>query len=42
MLAQGMEMPRAVEQALAHAERTIAASFLPGMGRRLPNRVAQS
>jgi len=39
MLAQGLEMPRAVELALAHAEQTLAAGFLAGMGRRIPNRV---
>jgi hydroxymethylpyrimidine/phosphomethylpyrimidine kinase len=39
LLAQGLEMPRAVELALAHAGTALAASFLPGMGRRIPNRV---
>jgi hydroxymethylpyrimidine/phosphomethylpyrimidine kinase len=38
LLAQGVPMPQAVEQAQAHAEAGIAASFLPGMGRRIANR----
>ena len=38
MLAQGLEMPQAVEQALQHADQVLAASFLPGMGRRVPRR----
>jgi hydroxymethylpyrimidine/phosphomethylpyrimidine kinase len=37
-LAQGMAVPQAVEQAQAHADARIAASFLPGMGRRVVNR----
>jgi len=39
LLAQGLAMPRAVELALAHAEQSLAAGFLPGMGRRIPNRL---
>lgn len=39
LLAHGIEMPQAVEQALAHADAAIAASFLPGMGRRIANRI---
>ncbi|SAI72706.1 phosphomethylpyrimidine kinase [Bordetella ansorpii] len=38
-LAQGLPMMRAVELALVHAEQTLGASFLPGMGRRIPNRL---
>lgn len=38
LLAQGLEMPQAVEQALLHADQVLAASFLPGMGRRVPHR----
>ena len=39
MLAQGLEMPEAVRQGLVHADAAVAASFLPGMGRRIPNRI---
>lgn len=39
MLARGLEMPEAVRQGLAHADASVAASFLPGMGRRIPNRI---
>ena len=39
MLARGLDMPEAVRQGLAHADSAIAASFLPGMGRRIPNRI---
>lgn len=39
LLAQGLEMPRAVELALQHANQALAGGFLPGMGRRVPNRV---
>lgn len=39
MLAQGLEMPQAVEQALRHADSTLATAFLAGMGRRIPNRI---
>lgn len=39
MLAQGLDMPKAVEQALHHAEETLASAFLAGMGRRIPNRI---
>ncbi len=39
MLAQGLEMPKAVEQALRHADETLSAAFLAGMGRRIPNRI---
>jgi hydroxymethylpyrimidine/phosphomethylpyrimidine kinase len=39
MLARGLEMPEAVRQGLAHADAAVAASFLPGMGRRIPNRI---
>ncbi|WP_260986213.1 bifunctional hydroxymethylpyrimidine kinase/phosphomethylpyrimidine kinase [Bordetella genomosp. 13] len=39
-LAQGLPMARAVELALIHADQTLAGSFLPGMGRRIPNRLA--
>lgn len=39
MLAQGLEMPAAVEQALRHADETLATAFLAGMGRRVPNRI---
>ena len=35
MLARGLEMPEAVRQGLAHADAAIAASFLPGVGRRI-------
>ncbi|GAB3346460.1 hydroxymethylpyrimidine/phosphomethylpyrimidine kinase [Bordetella tumulicola] len=42
MLAQGLEMPKAVEQALLHADETLAKAFLAGMGRRIPNRIATS
>jgi hydroxymethylpyrimidine/phosphomethylpyrimidine kinase len=38
LLAQGLPMPQAVEQALAHAGTGIAASFIPGMGRPVVNR----
>jgi hydroxymethylpyrimidine/phosphomethylpyrimidine kinase len=41
LLAQGLEMPRAVELALQHAAQALATSFLPGMGRRIPNRLAE-
>jgi hydroxymethylpyrimidine/phosphomethylpyrimidine kinase len=37
-LAHGMPVPLAVERAQAYADAGIAASFLPGMGRRVPNR----
>lgn len=40
LLAQGLEMPKAVEQALLHADETLAKAFLAGMGRRIPNRIA--
>lgn len=39
LLARGLEMPEAVRQGLAHADAAVAASFLPGMGRRIPNRI---
>ena len=39
MLAQGLDMPKAVEQALHHADQALAAAFLAGMGRRIPNRI---
>jgi len=39
MLARGLDMPTAVERALHHTESTYANAFLPGMGRRLLNRV---
>ena len=39
MLAQGLDMPKAVEQALRHADETVGAAFLAGMGRRIPNRI---
>lgn len=39
LLAQGLDVPRAAEQALTHAGQALAASFLPGMGRRIPNRI---
>jgi len=38
-LAHGLPVPQAVERALAHADAGIAASFLPGMGRRVANRM---
>jgi hydroxymethylpyrimidine/phosphomethylpyrimidine kinase len=38
MLAQGKPMEQAVELALSHADTALAASFLPGMGRRIANR----
>jgi hydroxymethylpyrimidine/phosphomethylpyrimidine kinase len=38
LLARGLDMPGAVEQALTHAGLALAAGFLPGMGRRIPNR----
>ncbi|WP_233234113.1 hydroxymethylpyrimidine/phosphomethylpyrimidine kinase [Bordetella sp. LUAb4] len=37
-LAQGMEVPAAVEKSLTLADAAVAASFLPGMGRRIANR----
>lgn len=40
MLAQGLDMPKAVEQALRHADQAVATAFLAGMGKRVPNRVA--
>lgn len=40
LLARGLDMPEAVRQGLAHAESCVAASFLPGMGRRIPNRIS--
>lgn len=40
-LARGHDVPDAVEKALAHAGTVMAASFLPGMGRRVPNRMPQ-
>ncbi|CAJ50624.1 phosphomethylpyrimidine kinase, partial [Bordetella avium 197N] len=40
-LASGHEVPEAVEAALAHASRGLAASFTAGMGRPLPNRLSQ-
>ncbi|WP_373454504.1 bifunctional hydroxymethylpyrimidine kinase/phosphomethylpyrimidine kinase [Bordetella genomosp. 9] len=40
-LAHGMPVPQAVEHALAHADSGISASFLPGMGRRVANRMRQ-
>ncbi len=39
MLAQGLDMPKAVEQALRHADDTVGGAFLAGMGRRIPNRI---
>nr|WP_238925015.1 bifunctional hydroxymethylpyrimidine kinase/phosphomethylpyrimidine kinase [Achromobacter insuavis] len=39
LLARGLDMPEAVRQGLAHADAAVAASFLPGMGRRIPNRI---
>ncbi len=39
LLAAGRDVPTAVEQALAHAEQGLAASFTAGMGRPLPNRL---
>ena len=39
LLAHGLEMPRTVELALGHAAQALAAAFLPGMGKRIPNRV---
>jgi hydroxymethylpyrimidine/phosphomethylpyrimidine kinase len=39
LLAQGLDMPRAAELALQHAARALSTAFLPGMGRRIPNRV---
>lgn len=41
MLARGMAMPQAVELSLQHADTTLATAFLPGMGRRIPNRVGR-
>ncbi|AHV91167.1 phosphomethylpyrimidine kinase family protein [Bordetella holmesii ATCC 51541] len=41
LLASGKDIPAAVEQALPHAERGLAASFTAGMGRPLPNRLPQ-
>jgi hydroxymethylpyrimidine/phosphomethylpyrimidine kinase len=38
-LARGLEMAQAVEQAIAHADASLAGSFLPGMGRRIANRI---
>jgi hydroxymethylpyrimidine/phosphomethylpyrimidine kinase len=38
-LARGLEMASAVEQALLHADAGVAGSFLPGMGRRIANRI---
>ncbi|ARP88818.1 hydroxymethylpyrimidine/phosphomethylpyrimidine kinase [Bordetella genomosp. 9] len=38
-LAHGLGVPQAVEKALAHADAAVAASFLPGMGRRVVNRM---
>jgi hydroxymethylpyrimidine/phosphomethylpyrimidine kinase len=38
LMARGTAVPEAVEQALAHAEAALHASFLPGMGRRVANR----
>ncbi|OWT75609.1 MULTISPECIES: hydroxymethylpyrimidine/phosphomethylpyrimidine kinase [unclassified Achromobacter] len=38
-LAQGMEVPEAVEKSLPLADAAVAASFLPGMGRRIANRM---
>ncbi len=37
-LAHGLDVPQAVEKALAVADAAVAASFLPGMGRRIANR----
>ncbi len=42
MLAHGLKMPEAVQQGLAHAHAAINASFLPGMGRRIPYRLTTS
>lgn len=39
-LARGLETPEAVKFGLEHAEAGIATAFLPGMGRRIPNRVS--
>ncbi|HEY0294932.1 MAG TPA: bifunctional hydroxymethylpyrimidine kinase/phosphomethylpyrimidine kinase [Bordetella sp.] len=39
LLAQGLDMPRAAELALQHAAQALSTGFLPGMGRRVPNRV---
>lgn len=39
MLAQGLDMPKAVEQALRYADGALSTAFLPGMGRRIPNRL---
>lgn len=39
LLAQGLDMPRAAELALQHAAQAIATAFLPGMGKRIPNRI---
>ena len=39
LLARGLDMPRVAELALQHAAQAIAAAFLPGMGKRIPNRV---
>lgn len=38
-LAQGLDVPQAVDKAMAHADAAVAASFLPGMGRRIANRM---
>ena len=38
-LAQGLEMPAAVERALAHADAVAAGSFRPGMGQLIANRL---
>lgn len=40
-LASGMEMPAAVEQALAHSARGLANSFAAGMGRPVPDRISR-
>ncbi|WP_019938084.1 bifunctional hydroxymethylpyrimidine kinase/phosphomethylpyrimidine kinase [Bordetella sp. FB-8] len=39
LLARGLDIPRAAELALQHAAQAIAAAFLPGMGKRIANRV---
>jgi hydroxymethylpyrimidine/phosphomethylpyrimidine kinase len=40
LLAQGLDMPRVAELALQHAAQALASAFLPGMGKRIPNRLA--
>jgi len=39
LLARGLAMPQAVEQAIAHADAALAASFQPGMGGRVASRI---